>query len=793
MDDTTFEEVSSSIKNSIESIANRCGDEVHSKVKGEIEKLMKSQMNDNMGRHVLSSLHNLEENFEDISQDMKDIKSHLGIREKLNVSHENIYEEPPRRNATKTSLSLYETTPPEISRYEKIVADIHEARYTDCNFQYYMDKIFETSNFLRQTNREGFFDIDLAVENENLKIIHVLSIYWRYSKRLPPEICIFLCACKKGFIHIMEYILKKNGDILHKTDLRGWNAAHYAAQGGHIKLLELLLDKGVRFDQTTNEKESILHIASLNAKFEMCQFIITKFPQMRQECDKNGQNAIHLAALGGNIKILQFLVDKGVEIYQSNNKNSTVLHAACRNAHYDMSKYILCKYPEMLNLYNTDGWNAAHFAARGGEVKILQMLINEGEEIKLTYAERNILHIACQYAHFDMCNYILSKFPKMLECKCEDGWIAIHFAAKGGNRKILQMLLEKGALEKEITSAKKSILHIACVSSHYDICEYIVTNYPDILHWDDASGRNAVHFAAQGGNINILNLLLKNNANAKTITNTKKNILHIACENEKYDMCKKILYHFPDMLGKVDEVGRNAAHCAACGNNVNLLQLLIEKGVKADQTIDGEINILQLACSYGKYEMCQYILSKYPEMLKSCDAKGWNPAHYAALGGHVHILMLLVEKGINANHKLKGGMTILHIACANARYEMCQYILSEIPNMISEVDIRGRNAAHYAILQDNLGILKLLIEKELPNTNYQDNILNSVCAYARFDMCEYILSKYPNTINLVNKKGWNAAHSAARGGNVKILQLLLEKGIKANETTCDEENILDIA
>ncbi|XP_061186541.1 uncharacterized protein LOC133194642 [Saccostrea echinata] len=79
MDDATYVKEITAIKDAIESIANRCGKNEHEKVKREIENVMKSQLNDNMGRFVLSSLHNVEETTEEIRKDLLRFRNHFGI------------------------------------------------------------------------------------------------------------------------------------------------------------------------------------------------------------------------------------------------------------------------------------------------------------------------------------------------------------------------------------------------------------------------------------------------------------------------------------------------------------------------------------------------------------------------------------------------------------------------------------------------------------------------------------------------------------------------------------------
>ncbi|XP_062604564.1 putative ankyrin repeat protein RF_0381 [Saccostrea cucullata] len=191
-----------------------------------------------------------------------------------------------------------------------------------------------------------------------------------------------------------------------------------------------------------------------------------------------------------------------------------------------------------------------------------------------------------------------------------------------------------------------SILHIACMKSKLEMCQYIIQHYPDMLNHLNDNGWNVALYAAQGGNVEILKFLAEKGVDMTYKNKDGSNILHIACMNSKLEMCRYITQHYPELLNQEDYNGWNVVLYATQGGNVEILELLAEKGVDMTHKNKEGCSILHIACNNSKLEMCQYIIQHYPDMLKQVANDGLNAAFYAAQGGNVEILKLLAEKGV---------------------------------------------------------------------------------------------------------------------------------------------------
>ncbi|XP_062603788.1 ankyrin-3-like [Saccostrea cucullata] len=702
-----------------------------------------------------------------------------------------------------SSCQSGKTKYPEVKGVPDIETKLENARklHTACgNAQYEVCQyiLSQSLNLIEVLATNGWNTPHCAAKGGDVRILKLLA-----EKGLPVtettknNETILHIACLHAKYEMCQYILSQFPNLLNVVDIYGWNEAHFAARGGDVRILQLMADEGLPVTKTTKTNETILHIACLYAKYEMCQYILSQYPYMLKVVDANERNAAHCAAVGGDIRILQLLANKSFPVTAITKTKYTILHIACLHAKYQLCQYILSQYSNILEVVDTNGWNAAHCAAQGGHVRILQLLVDNGLSVSETTKHNlTVLHIACLSAKYEMCEYILSQYPSLLNIIDKTGRNAAHFAAQGGDIRILQLLTDKGLTGTESIRNNSTVLHIACGDAKYEMCEYILSLYPNLLKEVDGNGWNAAHYAAQGGDVRILKLL-KDKCLPVTISATDNiNILHIACVHAKYEMCQYILSQYPNMLNDADKNGWNAAHFAAKGGNVNIFKLLEENDLRITGGRRQYGTILHIACQNAKYQMCKYILSQYSFLLNAENTSGWNAAHCAAQGGDVRILQFLIDKGVKISQTSDNYVTILHIACFHAKYEMCQYILSQYPDLLNFVEENGWSAAHCAAMAGDVNILKLLADNGLPVTEtreYTANILHMACGYAKYEMCQYILSQYPNMLKDVDGNGWNAAHYAAQGGDVNILQILADKGLSVTETTKNNETILHIA
>lgn len=343
--------------------------------------------------------------------------------------------------------------------------------------------------------------------------------------------------------------------------------------------------------------------------------------------------------------------------------------------------------PHLLMRSDPKGWNPLHVAARGGNRKIFEALISEKLKIcQKTHDQMTVLHIASKYGRYDICEYILNheKFQTKITEKSLQGKNACHYAAEAGSVKIIQLLIDGGVDAMAVTNNEQNIFHIACIYNKLEVCEYISKEIQlqDLMSSKSKDGWNAILHAARNGNKDILRFLYKEKLNFEDCSESKRNALHISCDNGHLTTCKYIVKVCPSLLNAVDHKGRHAGHFAARGGNVKIMKHLVSKRAVVTKETTTGINILHMACLHSHREMCRYILSRYSFLSTKKTQNNWTCAHFVAgkgtnRGNEVEIFEMIRDPKYNVDIKglTKQGNSVLTLAIKYNDHEFAEYLL----------------------------------------------------------------------------------------------------------------------
>eukprot|EP00897_Mesotaenium_endlicherianum_P005478 jgi/Mesen1/4959/ME000248S04246 len=97
-------------------------------------------------------------------------------------------------------------------------------------------------------------------------------------------------------------------------------------------------------------------------------------------------------------------------------------------------------------LDTANGWTALHYAARRGNVAVINQLIEEGAAVSEPSAKNGTtpLHLAAYGGHVDALRLLLQKGAN-INATTAGGWTPLHNAAKEGHEEVLRVLLQEGA------------------------------------------------------------------------------------------------------------------------------------------------------------------------------------------------------------------------------------------------------------------------------------------------------------------------------------------------------------
>ncbi|KAL1712198.1 hypothetical protein EV715DRAFT_214140 [Schizophyllum commune] len=155
----------------------------------------------------------------------------------------------------------------------------------------------------------------------------------------------------------------------------------------------------------------------------------------------------------------------------------------------------------------------------------------------------------------------------------------------------------------------------------------------------------ALHTAASQGNEKLVLLLLHSGANASTPL--QKDDSRLIDDGADIEDC--------------NEGGYTSLHLAALNQNLDVVNLLLERGAHIAARTKQLDTPLTLAASDGRENVIRLLLDKGAD-IEDCNEGGYTSLHRAASCGYFSTVSLLLERGANVNAVNNAYRTPLHIA-----------------------------------------------------------------------------------------------------------------------------------
>ncbi|KAI9018012.1 ankyrin repeat-containing domain protein [Phycomyces nitens] len=195
-------------------------------------------------------------------------------------------------------------------------------------------------------------------------------------------------AAYQGKLFIVKSLLEKT-DGLNSKDEDGRTALHWAASGGHVDVVQFLLEKGA----LTLRDEVIHDIITIFFNIYIYGYCNTLYPQ-------SGWTPLMIAASAGHEKVVELLLEHGSDPLEQNESGQTALH-------YAASKNKL-EYNANPNQTNNMQQTPLHRAASQGYTAIVKVLIGSKARVNVRDQLANTpLHLACEEGHGDTAELLI--------------------------------------------------------------------------------------------------------------------------------------------------------------------------------------------------------------------------------------------------------------------------------------------------------------------------------------------------------------------------------------------------
>ncbi|KAH0545483.1 hypothetical protein FGG08_000484 [Glutinoglossum americanum] len=354
-------------------------------------------------------------------------------------------------------------------------------------------------------------------------------------------------AAGSGCAATVKLLLESNAEADGEND-SGWTALHAAVRVGCEEAVRLLLGGGAYIDHENNDGDTALRVAAGGTKDGVLALLIERGASINHK-NAEGYTALHAAVSAGSISAVAQLIDAGADINAANKLGST----------------------------------AIYLAATKGREAVLQLLLDRRSDIIDTRGGLygTPLQRSCRFGHEWMVRLLLDHGA---DVNVQDGtdFTALQAAAGHGHAALARLLLQRGAVANTQGGRWGSALHAAIAK-----CPVIV---PDLLNagakpQPDIQGRTAVHHAAWGGSISVLQLILNMPSNINDKDKQGRTILHHAASGASPSKAQSASAMVKFILAATkrrqinlnipDADGWTPLHWACRGRNPNVVKLLL--------------------------------------------------------------------------------------------------------------------------------------------------------------------------------------------------------------------------
>ncbi len=486
-----------------------------------------------------------------------------------------------------------------------------------------------------------------------------------------------------------------------QTYSQGFTPLMEAVSANQPEIAEKIIGAGGDVNAKDHQKRNPLFIAVEQGNFECAQLLIRLGADV-EKCPPAGynhQHLVHAIATKNFRPMLALLFEAGVDIEAKNAQGQTALCAACENVDRDKVKALLelGADPNTTNSYGRRpldavldhyGYAYGYGTAAGTHDEIIGLLLTAGADANLSphvAMQASPLHIAARAGKMDTLKMLVARHARIDQTdRTRAGLTPLMAALESGQMEAAKFLKDHGADLSRSDSYKRGVLHFAARGGNAEIVETLLKRPGTDVDMKDGRDRTPLHHACKKDKKDTAEALLKAGADPKAYDWEGMTPLHRAVE-QSYN--PEVIDTFKDILGdKMDwnlpaRNGDTLLHVAAKhGQNISIEKLLAQG---ADPSREGEHGLtpLHLAVLQGNDWVTGLLLDGMKQQGipadKHRDKNGWTILHYAATRDERGHAEKIIEAGADVNAVAANGDTPLHVAVRAGKDNTILLLLSK--------------------------------------------------------------------------------------------------------------------
>eukprot|EP00928_Gymnodinium_smaydae_P031829 TRINITY_DN23236_c0_g1_i1.p1 TRINITY_DN23236_c0_g1~~TRINITY_DN23236_c0_g1_i1.p1 ORF type:complete len:526 (+),score=40.10 TRINITY_DN23236_c0_g1_i1:223-1800(+) len=245
-------------------------------------------------------------------------------------------------------------------------------------------------------------------------------------------------ASQLGHVPLVSYLLDQYSGASGDAE----SSLHSAALGGHLAVLELLINRRVNPWGNNGYASFIdaVHSGYLEAARYMWS-LHSDAKRLVKELVQLNEQPMHLASRGGHREVVEFLRAVGFSLRpKARSSGQTPLYIAAEMGHVDLVRYLVTNKADP-HTRAGNGWHAIHAAANQGHVNVVSELLERRASVhQATSIDGDQpLHQAAHAGHVDLVSFLL-KARADIDAEFKGGLRPSVVAAQSGHRPVSRLL-----------------------------------------------------------------------------------------------------------------------------------------------------------------------------------------------------------------------------------------------------------------------------------------------------------------------------------------------------------------
>lgn len=303
------------------------------------------------------------------------------------------------------------------------------------------------------------------------------------------------------------------------------------------------------------------------------------------------------------------------------------------------------------------------------------------------------LYYACAKNNINTIEMLIKKYKVKLDDPNKDGNIPLFEAVQHNKIEILKLFKENTTPEKwqkmctQYKNKKdESLLFLICKKGNREQADYILEQFPDLKNTQNNEGQTPLHVAITNKNSDIISILLDSNVD----------------------------------LQKKDTYGNTSAMRALKDNDIKTVKSIIEKEPTVLNIPNNDKETpLKIAFEKKQYDLAELLINNNAS-LDFTDKDGNTPLHYAVIQQNKHLVDLIIKKNPKAADIQNNNQEApLNFAIKSEAYDIAELLIANNANLFFK-DSEGYTALHLAVIQQNIKLVGLIIEKNRATTEITD-------------------------------------------------------------------------